>query len=168
MPSARTTEKRDAAIVSKFAELYQEGMKKNHVYGLLAKEYGVQPERIAEIIAAARDEGREIHTSQFKSKPDRPAPLPITENLLFVRPGHANVMPPLPSSERNKRDAAIRRKFQKIYREGMKKYYIYARLAEEYGLLSERIAEIVRERKQRIKGQKNGLQHPRHRRQRPR
>lgn len=49
--------------------------------------------------------------------------------------------------EREKRNAIIIRKFHKMYHEGMKKYHLYALLGKEYGLITERVAEIIRGRK---------------------
>jgi hypothetical protein len=152
MPSVKGKAERDVAIVKKFTELYQGGInKKNYVYSVLAKEHGVVPDRIAEIIAEARDLDWDIGANKFSSEADRPVHVPMPETRLRSQKLNPATNTADDVKKRNKRNEAIRRKFQKIYREGMKKYYVYARLAEEFGLLSERIAEIVRDKKQRTK-----------------
>jgi hypothetical protein len=154
MPSVRGKAERNVAIVKKFTELYQAGInKKNYVYGVLAKEHGLVPDRIAEIIAAARDLDEEIGVNKFSSEADRPVHVPMPETRLRSQKLNPAINTADDVKKRNKRNAAIRKKFQKIYREGMKKYYAYHLLAKEYDLSTECIAEIVRDRKIRRQGQ---------------
>jgi hypothetical protein len=58
------------------------------------------------------------------------------------------------AKEREKRNAIIIRKYHKMYHEGMKKYHLYGLLGKEYGLIAERVAEIVRGRQWKSRAKK--------------
>lgn len=61
-------EKRNAAMIRKFNKLYHEGIKKYHLYGLLGKEFGLDTERVAELIRPRR---WGINGGKFKSRADQ-------------------------------------------------------------------------------------------------